>query len=433
MPTSRSDEFLDRLQREIIVADGATGTALYSSGYSYRSCFDELNESDPAIVERLHRAYIDAGARLIETNTFGANPFRLAEHGFEKRTREINRAGAQIARRAAGDHVFVAGSVGPLNRMLEPIGSLKLADAHAAFREQAEGLAEGGVDVFIVETMSSLAEIREAITAIREVCDLPIMASMTFTEDGKTLVGDKPAEVRRALLDFGATIIGANCSVGPQPMLDVIERMGNGVPLSAQPNAGLPRVVGGRYIYLASPQYFAEYARHFVEAGVSIVGGCCGTTVDHIRAVAEAVKDLQRKSIRGTLFVHEVEEEAPAKPAKSRAARSDFRTNLGKRFQVSVEIDPPRSINPEPSIRSAQALKANGVDLINVADSPLARSRLSALAMAHLIRRDAGIDVLLARLLPRPQRAGAAIRAARRARAGCAEYPGRDGRSGHGR
>ncbi len=394
MSTLLSRNFLDRIQSQVLVADGAMGTALYSRGYSYRSCFEELNESDPDVVEALHRDYIGAGADLIETNTFGASPLRLAEHGFEKRVREINRAGAQIARRAAGDKVYVAGSIGPLNRVLEPIGTLSLSDAREAFKLQVIGLLEGGVDLFIVETMSSLAEIGEAVASIRELCDLPVIASMTFTEDGKTLEGDKPSEVGAALVKYGADVIGANCSVGPQPILDVIERMGNGIPLSAQPNAGLPRVVGGRYIYLASPQYFAEYARRFVDAGVSIVGGCCGTTVEHIRAMSAAVKGKRRVTVRSAV-VRDVEEEPPVEAVKKRLPRSDFRANLGKRFMVSVEIDPPRGFNAEPFVRSAQMLKANGVDLINVADSPLARSRLSALAMAHLVHRDAGIDVLL--------------------------------------
>ena len=273
-----------------------------------------------------------------------------------------------------------------------------MAEARTAFQEQAIGLFEGGVDFFIVETISSLAEIHEAIRAIREVCDLPIVATMTFTEEGKTLVGDKPADVRKALLEYGANVIGANCSVGPQAMLDVIERMssGNTVPLAAQPNAGMPRVVGGRYIYLASPQYFAEYALKFVDAGVSLVGGCCGTTPDHIRAIARAVKG--RKPGRQSVSVSArdvVEEEPRVEVTQGRLPHSDFRANLGRKFQISVEIDPPRSINPDPFIRGAQMLKSHGVDLINVADSPLARSRMSALAMAHLLRRDAGVDVLL--------------------------------------
>lgn len=391
---NRSQEFLERIATEVLVADGATGTALYARGRSYQSCFEELNEYEPQLVEELHREYIAAGAQLIETNTFGANPFRLAEHGFEKRVRTLNRTGAEIARRAAGDKVFVAGSIGPLNRMLEPIGKLSLADARAAFREQVSGLLEGRVDLLIVETFSSLAEMHEALTAIRELSDLPVIASITFTEEGKTIVGEKPRDVRQALIKAGANVVGANCSVGPQPMLDVIERMaGGGAPLAAQPNAGLPRIVGGRYIYLTSPQYFADYALKFVDAGVSLVGGCCGTTTEHIRAVASAVAGLPRRT--ATVLVARDLEEDPFTEAAPARTISAFGADLGKRFMISVEIDPPRSINPEPFIRSAQMLRAAGIDLINVADSPLARSRLSALAMAHLIRREAGIDVLL--------------------------------------
>ncbi|MBU0508088.1 bifunctional homocysteine S-methyltransferase/methylenetetrahydrofolate reductase [bacterium] len=396
MISARSRILLDRLHSEVLVADGAMGTALYARGFSYQSCFEELNESQPSVVEVLHREYIAAGAQIITTNTFGANRFRLSEHGFEKRAREINRAGAQIARLAAGEETYVAGSIGPLNRMLEPIGKLSLSDARQAFREQATGLIEGGVDVFVVETMSNIVEVREAFTAIRELSgDIPIIATMTFTEDGKTLVGDKPAEVRRMLLEFGADVIGANCSVGPQPMLDVIERMaGDDVPVAAQPNAGFPKLVGGRYIYLASPQYFAEYAVRFVHSGVGLVGGCCGTTSEHIRAIAAAVRGMKPVKTR-SVVVHELEEDTAEAIARTPIPHSDFGADLGKRFMVSVEIDPPRSVNPEPFIRHAQSLKAHGVDLINVADSPLARSRMSALAMAHLIRREAGMDVLL--------------------------------------
>jgi methionine synthase I (cobalamin-dependent) len=225
MSNSKSKEFLERIKSEVLVADGAMGTALYAAGYSHRTCFDELNLSAPQQIGALHRAYAVAGANIIETNTFGANPFRLAEHGFEKKTREINRVGAKLARLATGGQQYIAGSIGPLNQVLEPIGKLTLAQAREAFSEQIAGLLEGGVDLFFIETMSSLNEIREAISAIRGQCDLPIVASMTFTEDGKTLVGDKPSQVCRALVEFGADVVGANCSVGPQAMLDVIERM----------------------------------------------------------------------------------------------------------------------------------------------------------------------------------------------------------------
>ncbi|MFZ5434507.1 MAG: bifunctional homocysteine S-methyltransferase/methylenetetrahydrofolate reductase [Calditrichota bacterium] len=396
MKSTRIHELLERLNQEVLVADGAIGTALYARGFSYQSCFEELNESQPAVVEALHREYITAGSQLITTNTFGGNPLRLAEHGFERRTREINRAGAEVARRAAEETAFVAGSIGPLNRMLEPIGKLSLDDARRAFREQALGLLEGGVDLFMVETMSNLAEIQEAIAAIRSLSgDIPIIATMTFTEEGKTLVGDKPADVRHALMEMGATVIGANCSVGPQPMLDVIERMGGeGIPLAAQPNAGFPKLVGGRYIYLASPQYFSEYADRFLDAGVTLVGGCCGTTPDHIRAIADVVRG-RTPAVKKVYVSHDIDEDVSTAKKPASIPHSDFRANLGKRFMISVEVDPPRGINSEPFIRHAQMLKSHGVDLINVADSPLARSRLSALAMAHLIRREAGMEVLL--------------------------------------
>jgi methionine synthase I (cobalamin-dependent)/5,10-methylenetetrahydrofolate reductase len=387
---------MDRLREEVMIADGAIGTALYSMGFSHRTCFDELNETHPQIIEDLHRDYIAAGAQIIETNTFGANPFRLGDHGFAEKTKLLNRLGAEHARRAARDVIYVAGSIGPLDRVLEPIGPITFAQARAAFKEQVEGLLEGGVDLFFIETISNLFEMREAIAAVRSLCDLPIVATMTFTEDGKTLVGDKPSQVARALVEYGADIVGSNCSVGPQPMLEVVERMsGAGVPLCAQPNAGNARVVGGRFIYLASPQYFAEYAVKFADAGVALVGGCCGTTPEHIRAIAEAVKGRKLGKTHVVVVPDNAESDGIVEGPHRGLPFSDFRANLGKKFQISVEIDPPRSYDPGPFIRHAQKLKSAGVDLINVADSPLARARMSAVSMAHLIRRDAGVDVLL--------------------------------------
>jgi methionine synthase I (cobalamin-dependent)/5,10-methylenetetrahydrofolate reductase len=396
MPPNRGKEFLERIHQRVLICDGAMGTMLYARGHSYRSCFDELCESQPSVIEDLHREYIAAGAEVIETNTFGANPIRLAEHGLEERAEEINRAGARIARNAAGDKIFVAGSVGPLNKQLHPIGSLSLEDAREAFRIQIRGLVEGGIDLLILETFSSLQEIHEALAAAHGLCDLPVIAQMTFTEEAKTIVGDKPAEVYQALRNWGADVIGVNCSVGPHGVMEVIERfpVTEEVVLSAQPNAGLPRIIGGRYIYLTSPQYFADYAVKFADIGVGLVGGCCGTTPEHIRAMAQAIGSRKRGHPRH-ISVRELVEEAPTKTPPTLRISSPFRENLGKRFMISVEIDPPRDADAEPFIRSAKYLKTNGIDLINVADSPLARARMSALAMAHMIRQEAGIEVLL--------------------------------------
>jgi len=396
MSTSNGKRFLELIRERVLICDGAMGTMLYARGHSYRSCFDELCESQPSVIEVLHREYIAAGADVIETNTFGANPIRLAEHGFEKRAREISCAGARLARAVAGDKVFVAGSVGPLNKQLKPIGSLSLDDAREAFRIQIGGLLEGGVDLLIFETFSSLQEIGQAIAAAHELCDLPVIAQMTFTEEAKTIVGDKPAQVYEALRGWGADVIGVNCSVGPQGVMEVLEQFATigSLPLSAQPNAGLPRIIGGRYIYLTSPQYFADYALKFADLGAGLIGGCCGTTPQHIAAVANAVKG-RKLSSPAHIETRAVSEEAPAKELRPTPVASPFRDGLGKRFMVSVEIDPPRGADAEPFVRSAKYLKANGVDLINVADSPLARARMSALAMAHLIRQEAGVEVLL--------------------------------------
>jgi homocysteine S-methyltransferase len=394
MTQINGNKFLELIRERVLVCDGAMGTMLYARGHSYRSCFDELNESMPSVVEALHREYIAAGADVIETNTFGANPIRLAEHGFENRAREIARAGARLARATAGDNVFVAGSIGPLNKQLKPIGSLSLEDAREAFRIQITGLLEGGIDLLIFETFSSLPEIGEALAAAKELCDLPIIAQMTFTEEAKTIVGDKPAQVYETLRQGGADVIGVNCSVGPQGVMEVIEQFAakGDISISAQPNAGLPRIIGGRYLYLTSPQYFADYAIQFADLGVGLIGGCCGTTPEHIAAVAKAVSGRKLKK-PARIEVREVVEEAVVKAAPSVQAPSLFREGLGKRFMVSVEIDPPRSADPEPLIHSAKYLKASGVDLINVADSPLARARMSALALAHLVRMEVLLHV----------------------------------------
>ena len=391
-----AEKLLAALRERIVVADGATGTLLYSRGVAFQHCFDALNLQDPEVVRQVHRDYLAAGAEIIETNTFGSNRVKLASHGLEKQAREIARAGARIAREEAGESAWVAGSVGPLGKPLAPVGVITRAQAQAAFREQIEGLIEGGVDLIILETFGDLREISVALETAREITDLPIIAQMSFTEEGKTIVGDKPREVARRLTDLGATVVGANCSVGPQVIYDVLEAMAAETDafLSAQPNAGLPRLVGGRYIYLSSPEYFAEYARRFVQAGANIVGGCCGTTPEHTAAIARAVKGLKPvpRKRKASVLVLEKEEAAEGRRLEERTA---FAQRLGKEFLVSVELDPPKGFDPTRVIQGALKLKTAGVDAINIADSPLARPRMSPLALAHLVHENVGIDVIL--------------------------------------
>ncbi len=391
-------DFKKRLDNEILVCDGAMGTYLNQKGLSYDRCFDELNLSQPDLVGEVHRDYIEAGADIIETNSFGANIFRLSTHGLAHAVREINLKAAKIARDAreiSGVDVLVAGSIGPLGKPIEPFGRITLEQAKEGFREQAEALLEGGVDLFMIETISSLDEMTVAVEAVKAVSNLPIVAQVTFTAEGSTYFGHSPAEVAARLLPLEIDVLGANCSVGPQKMLEVIEQMGElGVPyISAQPNAGLPKYFGGRFIYLSSADYFAEYAKLFVQRGARIIGGCCGTTPEHIKAVSEAVKGSPVKKPKSKIRIKEKIEDKQISLITRATTR--FIENLGKGLAVSVEIDPPKGTNPTKMIDAAVRLKEAGADAVNIADSPMARVRMSCMSLAYLIRQSVDIDIIL--------------------------------------
>src|SRR5215471_11435110 len=292
--------FAEALKDRVLVCDGAMGTMLYSRGVFINKSFDAMNLTQSELVEDVHREYVRAGADVLETNTFGANRIKLGSFGLADKLKEINVAGVRIARRAAGDRAFVAGSIGPLGIRIEPWGKTGVDEARDYFREQAQALLEGGVDLFILETFRDLNEIGAAIDAVRSLSDLPIVAQMTTEEDGNTLDGTPPEKFAPELERRGATIIGVNCAVGPAPMLETIERMEAVTPLklSAQPNAGKPRDVEGRNIYLCSPEYMASYARRFILHNVRLVGGCCGTTPEHIRQIKAAVRSLAPAVVR---------------------------------------------------------------------------------------------------------------------------------------
>ena len=342
--------FLERLQDGVVVGDGAMGTMLYARGVFVNRCFDELNLSNPALVRSVHQEYLEAGADIVETNTFGAHRFKLGPHGFEHQVRKINREGARLAREAAQGRGLVAGSVGPLGKPLEPLGNITFDEAVRAYQEQAEGLAEGGVDLFAVETIPALDQARAAVTAIRAVSTLPITVSMTFTEEGTTFYGDKPEDVVRTLEDWDVTVVGANCSQGPQPMLETVQRMAavaRRLKLSAMPNAGAPAMVDGRYVYLCTPEYMASYARRFIAAGVSVVGGCCGTTPAHIRNLVRSVRMVQPARQVVTIVPPVAAKEAL--PPIPREEKSPLAKRLGKKFVVSVELDPPKGADPGAS------------------------------------------------------------------------------------
>ena len=384
---------LARLAQGPLLADGAMGTRLYERGIPFDQCFDELNRSQPALVESIHREYLAAGAELIETNTFGANAVRLAAHGLEAEAGLLARQGVRVARAAreiVGVNAFVAGSIGPLGRPLEPFGHIPAADAERHFRATAEGLLEGGCDCFILETFQDLNEILAALRAVRSVsADLPVIAQMTFGMDGKTSYGHSPGLAARALRQAGASVIGVNCGVGPQATLEVLEEMvqaANGTPVSAMPNAGLPQLVGGRFLYLASPEYFADFAARAIALGVRLVGGCCGTTPGHTRAMRDRLaSQLPLEPLAPGAEVR-VLERAPG-PAAAPAAAEEPRLLrlLREKFVISVEIDPPRGINTAKVLEGARLMAQHGIDCINIADSPLARIRMSAVALGYQI------------------------------------------------
>lgn len=369
------------------------GTLLFARGIGYDRSFDELNLSQSGLIEGIHREYLTAGAELIETNTFGANAVRLSTHAMADKARLIARQGVKLARNAreiVGTTAFVAGAMGPLGAHVEPFGVIPVAEAERAFREQAEGLLEGGLDVFLLETFQDLSEILAAMRAIRSVsAEVPIIAQMTFGIDGKTRYGHTPHLIARALQNAGASVIGVNCGVGPQPSLEVLEELAEAVggktPLSIMPNAGLPQFVNGRYVYLSSPEYFADFAARAVALGARIVGGCCGTTPAHVRAMRDRLASHLPAELLPSGAEVKVLEKAPIDDAPIEVTEPTLLQKLRSKFTVSVEIDPPRGINTQKVLAGARLMAERGVDCINIADSPMARIRMSAMALAFQI------------------------------------------------
>ena len=382
----------------MLVCDGAMGTMLYARGVFLNRSFDELNLTQPDLVTEVHHAYVRAGADVIETNTFGANRIKLSTFGLADRTAEINTEGARLARRAAHDQAFVAGAIGPLGVRIEPWGKTGIDEAETYFREQAAALLEGGVDLFVLETFRDLNEIGAAIRAVRSLSSLPIVAQVTTEEDGNTLDGAAPELFIQQLEEQGATVVGLNCSVGPAAMLETIERIARvaKVPLSAQPNAGRPREVEGRHIYLCSPEYMASYARRFINNGVRLVGGCCGTTPDHIRQIRVAVRAAAAAKVPRSVDPIAADA-APTAPVAvvAKAERSRMAHALARgTFVVSLELLPPRGHRTDELLESARQLRIRGIDLVNIPDGPRASGRMSALATALLIQQ-AGLETIL--------------------------------------
>ena len=404
--------FIEAIEDRVLVCDGAMGTMLYTKGVFINKSFDALNITQPDLVAEVHWEYVRAGADIIETNTFGASRIKLGSFGLADRLRDINEQGARIARHAARDQAYVAGAMGPLGVRIEPWGKTGVDEAREYFREQAQALADGGVDLFILETFRDLNEIGAAIDAVRSVSDLPIVAQMTTEEDGDTLDGTPPERFTPDLETRGATIIGLNCAVGPAPMLDTIERMAAVTTrsLSAQPNAGQPRDVEGRNIYLCSPEYMASYARRFIVHNVRLVGGCCGTTPEHIRQIKTAVRAMAAPVVRASestvdrsaraFGLHEAVAARRGKALAERPVSREHKSRLASSmargtFVVAVELLPPRGYQTDQVVERARRLKLGGVDVINIPDGQRAGARISALSLAVLIEQQAGVETLL--------------------------------------
>ena len=395
-----AQNLIERLKRAPVLCDGAMGTLLYAKGIFINRCYDELNLSQPELIRGVHHDYLQAGAEIIETNTFGGNSFRLARHSMTDRVRDINIAGAQVAREAAKSFdVWVAGSMGPLGVRIEPLGKTSFEEARTAFREQAAALIEGGVDLLMLETFGYIEELHQAVLACRDVDPkIPIVAQVTIDEDGNCLDGSDPEAFAARLTEWNIDVLGINCSVGPVAMLDAIERVraATSLPLAAQPNAGMPRSVEGRNIYLCSPEYMASYTRKFVAAGVQLIDGCCGTTPDHIRAMKSA---LRVGEARGKTAVTEAIHSgkttlAPATIPMAERSRLGARIAAGE-FVTMVEIVPPKGIDIRKEIEGAKFVKSVGVDAINIPDSPRASARMSNQALSLLMQQEVGIEAIL--------------------------------------
>ena len=398
---SRAREFRDALPSRSFVADGAMGTVLYSKGVFINRCFDELNLSQPALVREVHEEYVKAGAEIIETNTFGANYLRLAAFGLAEKLKAINEAGVRLAREAVkGSNAFVAGAMGPLGVRIEPLGPTSFAEARTWFREQAAALVEAGVDLLVLETFGELYELREAIYAAREAAgdEMVIIAHLTIDDSGCLRDGTAPETFTPQLQEWPADVIGLNCSTGPRITLETIERMVPWIskPLSAMPNAGLPSMVEGRNIYLCSPEYMAQYARRFLWAGVKVVGGCCGTTAEHIRAIRSEARSLQplQRNITVTVETPQAKPKALAKVPVAEKSSLGAKLAAGK-FVAFVEILPPRGVDAGKEIEGARLCAAHGIDCINVPDGPRASARMSAQVTCQLIQQQAGIEAVL--------------------------------------
>jgi len=385
----------------ILVFDGAMGTMLYAKGVYINRCYDELNLSNPDLVREIHTEYIRAGADIIETNTFGATAHKLQQYGLEGSLHEINAIAAKVAREAAQDRAYVAGAIGPLGLRIEPYGPTSFDEAREMFKAQAAALLEGGVELFCLETFSDVSEIRQAIAAVRELCDLPIIAQMTIMTDGNTMFGTTPELFTERLDDWGADVIGLNCGVGPAIILTALEKMREVTKkkLSAQPNAGLPRDVQGRQFYMCSPEYMSKFAKRFIQSGAKFIGGCCGTTPAHIKLISDSVRAASPRTQR-TAFSSAGTVTADTMPPDIHVIPPEERSHWGGKiargeFVTSVEVLPPKGVDAKKTLDSIRLLKEAGVDGVNIPDGARAQSRMSAIATAVLVEQQIGIESVL--------------------------------------
>ncbi|MCX6038222.1 MAG: homocysteine S-methyltransferase family protein, partial [Chloroflexi bacterium] len=391
-------KFFDALAKGTLLADGAMGTMLNARGISFEKCFDELNLTNPAVVAEVHREYIEAGAQIILTNTFSANRFKLKKHGLADKLEEINRAGVELAKRVAAasfKDVLIAGDVGPLGVRLAPFGRVQPEQARAAFAEQISALCSAGADLIVIETMNDLYEAREAVHAAKDACTRPVVVSATFTRDDRTILGDSPEKAARVLTESGANVIGVNCSGGPTQLLRILKLMRQAAPQMkfwVKPNAGWPEQVSGRIMYPADPEYFGDYALSFRAAGASIVGGCCGTTPAHIASMRKALDAAPALTVE----VQPADMVEPVEVFDDDLKPSQLAQKLANgKFVIAVEMDPPRGLSTHKLIAGASLLQEAGADVIDVADSPMARMRMSAWAVCDVVQRKVGVETTL--------------------------------------
>jgi methionine synthase I (cobalamin-dependent)/5,10-methylenetetrahydrofolate reductase len=390
--------FLARLRRGPLLADGAMGTQLFARGIRSDQCLDAINVSQPDLVQTIHREYISAGADLIETNTFGANRFRLEPFGLADQVAEINRQGARIAREARdimGEAVFIAGAVGPSGALFQPLGPVAYTETISSVQEQVEALAEKGVDILVFETFTDLTELVVAVEAAQKVCDLPIVAQVSFDDNRSTASGHDVFQVVEALDRLDVPVIGVNCGIGPQQALDLVGQLRHATHriVAAMPNAGYPVRVGGRISYIATPNYFANFARTALASGARLLGGCCGTTPEHIKAMRDIIRDDSHHPV---VVIPPRPVPTPAPTQADEPPPTQFARKLAKReFVISVELDPPRGSNPTKALKGAAALREAGVDLINIGDNVMAKVRMSCLGLALLIQQHVGLETLI--------------------------------------